>query len=178
MKCAQFRTFRGVRAMSGVSPQRSRSRPGVIAVTSSCYVNDKGNRRAKVVSGLGAWFSCWSRESVAFATTYILAWSEGQMEDRRHGRAWAVRAGPPAGLSTPKRPARAMVNLGSHVGLHPPRRTRRRLRLLPDLYGRPLARSHERPGCVVLLSPAAPSYHVYRNFEERGEHFAALARTI
>ena len=31
------------------------------------------------------------------------------------------------------------------------------------------------PTSVVLLSPAAPSYNSYRNFEERGEHFAALA---
>jgi UDP-N-acetylmuramoylalanine--D-glutamate ligase len=32
-------------------------------------------------------------------------------------------------------------------------------------------------GSVVLLSPAAPSYNSYRNFEERGDHFAALARS-
>ena len=31
------------------------------------------------------------------------------------------------------------------------------------------------PGTVVLLSPAAPSYNSYRNFEERGDHFARLA---
>ncbi|MGN6189841.1 MAG: UDP-N-acetylmuramoyl-L-alanine--D-glutamate ligase [Conexibacter sp.] len=31
------------------------------------------------------------------------------------------------------------------------------------------------PGSVVLLSPAAPSYDTYRNFEERGKHFRALA---
>jgi len=34
------------------------------------------------------------------------------------------------------------------------------------------------PRAVVLLSPAAPSYNAYRNFEERGEHFAALARAV
>ncbi len=32
------------------------------------------------------------------------------------------------------------------------------------------------PGAVVLLSPAAPSYDHYRDFEERGELFAELAR--
>jgi UDP-N-acetylmuramoylalanine-D-glutamate ligase len=28
---------------------------------------------------------------------------------------------------------------------------------------------------VILLSPAAPSYDHYRDFEERGERFRALA---
>lgn len=37
------------------------------------------------------------------------------------------------------------------------------------------ARALAPPGGVVLLSPAAPSYDTYRNFEERGDHFAALA---
>jgi UDP-N-acetylmuramoylalanine--D-glutamate ligase len=31
------------------------------------------------------------------------------------------------------------------------------------------------PGAVVLLSPAAPSYDAYRDFEQRGDHFADLA---
>ena len=39
-----------------------------------------------------------------------------------------------------------------------------------------LAASLATPGTVVLLSPAAPSYDNYRDFEERGERFAALAR--
>lgn len=34
-----------------------------------------------------------------------------------------------------------------------------------------LARSLAHEGSVVLLSPAAPSYNAYRNFEERGAHF-------
>ncbi|HUA03455.1 MAG TPA: UDP-N-acetylmuramoyl-L-alanine--D-glutamate ligase [Solirubrobacteraceae bacterium] len=38
-----------------------------------------------------------------------------------------------------------------------------------------LARRRAVPGAVVLLSPAAPSFNRYRNFEERGDHFAALA---
>ena len=32
-------------------------------------------------------------------------------------------------------------------------------------------------GKICLLSPAAASYNVYRNFEERGEHFALLAQS-
>jgi UDP-N-acetylmuramoylalanine--D-glutamate ligase len=36
------------------------------------------------------------------------------------------------------------------------------------------ARRVGRPGAVVLLSPAAPSYDNYRNFEERGELFREL----
>ena len=39
-------------------PQRSRSRPDVIAITSSSDVNDKGNRRAKVMPGLSGAFHC------------------------------------------------------------------------------------------------------------------------
>ncbi len=38
-----------------------------------------------------------------------------------------------------------------------------------------LARALAPPQAVVLLSPAAPSYDHYRDFEDRGERFAALA---
>ena len=38
-----------------------------------------------------------------------------------------------------------------------------------------LARGLLAPGGVVLLSPAAPSFNQYANFEERGDDFAALA---
>jgi UDP-N-acetylmuramoylalanine--D-glutamate ligase len=34
------------------------------------------------------------------------------------------------------------------------------------------------PGKVVLLSPGSPSYGVYRNFEERGEHFRRLVEGL
>ncbi|MFW5832922.1 MAG: UDP-N-acetylmuramoyl-L-alanine--D-glutamate ligase [Pseudomonadota bacterium] len=44
---------------------------------------------------------------------------------------------------------------------------------LEDAAGR--ARHLTPPGGVVLLSPAAPSYGHFRNFEQRGEAFAALA---
>ena len=40
------------------------------------------------------------------------------------------------------------------------------------------ARGLAAPGAVILLSPAAPSYDHYRDFEERGERFAALVRTL
>jgi hypothetical protein len=49
--------------MNGIaSPQRSRSRPDVLAITSSCDANDKGNRRAKVMPGLSAGFHCSPRD--------------------------------------------------------------------------------------------------------------------
>ena len=38
------------------------------------------------------------------------------------------------------------------------------------------ARAAATDGSVVLLSPAAPSYDNYVNFEERGDRFSELAR--
>jgi UDP-N-acetylmuramoylalanine--D-glutamate ligase len=40
-----------------------------------------------------------------------------------------------------------------------------------------LARERAEAGAVVLLSPAAPSYDGFRDFEERGERFTMLARS-
>jgi UDP-N-acetylmuramoyl-L-alanine---L-glutamate ligase len=37
-----------------------------------------------------------------------------------------------------------------------------------------IARRLAQPGSVILLSPAAPSYNAYRDFEERGSHFRDL----
>ena len=41
-----------------------------------------------------------------------------------------------------------------------------------------LAHGIARPGAIVLLSPAAPSYDNYRDFEHRGERFRALAAGV
>jgi UDP-N-acetylmuramoyl-L-alanine---L-glutamate ligase len=41
-----------------------------------------------------------------------------------------------------------------------------------------LARELARPGAVVLLSPAAPSYDHYRDFEQRGARFGELAARV
>jgi UDP-N-acetylmuramoyl-L-alanine---L-glutamate ligase len=50
-----------------------------------------------------------------------------------------------------------------------------RAHLVPDLAGAvELARELATAGAVVLLSPAAPSFDHYRDFEQRGERFAEL----
>lgn len=41
-----------------------------------------------------------------------------------------------------------------------------------------LAQGIARPGSIVLLSPAAPSYDRFRNFEERGERFREMFTAI
>lgn len=41
-----------------------------------------------------------------------------------------------------------------------------------------LARELAQPGDVVLLSPGGTSYDQYRDFEERGDHFAAVVRAL
>ncbi|MCH7718703.1 MAG: UDP-N-acetylmuramoyl-L-alanine--D-glutamate ligase, partial [Chloroflexi bacterium] len=40
------------------------------------------------------------------------------------------------------------------------------------------ARRHAKPGDVVLLSPACTSYDAYENFEERGEDFRCIVRSL
>jgi UDP-N-acetylmuramoylalanine--D-glutamate ligase len=41
-----------------------------------------------------------------------------------------------------------------------------------------LARAHTEPGSVMLLSPGAPSYGAFRDFEERGDAFRALVADL
>jgi UDP-N-acetylmuramoylalanine--D-glutamate ligase len=40
------------------------------------------------------------------------------------------------------------------------------------------ASQRARPGDVVLLAPACASFDRYRDYEERGEHFKALVRSL
>ena len=40
------------------------------------------------------------------------------------------------------------------------------------------ARSAAKPGDTVLLSPACTAFDAYRNFEERGRHFAEIVRSL
>lgn len=42
----------------------------------------------------------------------------------------------------------------------------------------PLARDLAQVGDVVLFSPGAPSFDAYKNYVQRGEHFAALVRQL
>jgi UDP-N-acetylmuramoyl-L-alanine---L-glutamate ligase len=41
-----------------------------------------------------------------------------------------------------------------------------------------IIREHTRPGMVCLLSPAASSYDMFRNFEERGDAFEKIAENL
>ena len=41
-----------------------------------------------------------------------------------------------------------------------------------------LAVRHTRPGTACVLSPAAASYNVYKNFEEKGKHFKELVKEM
>jgi UDP-N-acetylmuramoylalanine--D-glutamate ligase len=63
-----------------------------------------------------------------------------------------------------------LVQAARDAGLSAPRAVQ--AQDMPDAVR--LARSLARPGSAVLLSPAAPSYNAYRDFEQRGAHFRSL----
>jgi UDP-N-acetylmuramoylalanine--D-glutamate ligase len=89
-----------------------------------------------------------------------------------HGFAEAMREGAPA----------AIVTMGQngpriHALLAPVAAERGFLLQAADDLGHAvrLARAALPPGGVVLLSPGAPSFGAYRDYTERGRHFARLA---
>lgn len=68
----------------------------------------------------------------------------------------------------------AVIRAAADAGREPPKIIRGRD--LEELVSR--ARDAASPGDVVLLSPACASYDMYRNFEERGEHFRRLVNAL
>ncbi|MGI8801064.1 MAG: hypothetical protein ACR2KV_02675, partial [Solirubrobacteraceae bacterium] len=64
---------------------------------------------------------------------------------------------PPPRAGVPDDRARAAVDMGAAVAL---------------------AERVAAAGSAVLLSPAAPSYHAYANFEARGDHFRELVSRL
>lgn len=69
-------------------------------------------------------------------------------------------------VAVPKTGERLAKQVGDRVSVHAAAGLPEAVALARDLA--------PRPG-VVLLSPAAPSFGAYRDFEERGQHFARLA---
>jgi UDP-N-acetylmuramoylalanine--D-glutamate ligase len=98
----------------------------------------------------------------------LLAGGEDRgQEYERLGRDLAARETILIGL--PNTGAR-LVQAARNAGLSAPRAVQ--AQDMPDAVR--LARTLARPGSAVLLSPAAPSYNAYRDFEERGAHFCSL----
>ena len=68
------------------SPQRPRSRPDMIAITSSCDVNDKGNRRAKVMLGLSDGFHCGAMQPVGGFAMQLPLYGQSLFRQRARAR--------------------------------------------------------------------------------------------
>jgi UDP-N-acetylmuramoylalanine--D-glutamate ligase len=108
----------------------------------------------------------------SFADRDVVVLAGGQDRGQDHGalaRALVARDATVIGLPTT---GSDLVAAAQAAGASP-----ERAREVADMEAAvTLARDLARPGSVVLLSPAAPSYNAYRSFEERGDRFAALVR--
>ena len=90
----------------------------------------------------------------------------------RLGRRETVAFVSDAGMPALSDPGARLVEAARAAGIPPERAV-----LAADLPAAvAAARAVAGPGTVVLLSPAAPSYNAYRNFEARGDHFRALVQ--
>jgi UDP-N-acetylmuramoylalanine--D-glutamate ligase len=107
-------------------------------------------------------------ESFADREVVLVAGGEDRGQDYAElGRALADRGAVVIGLPVT---GGRLVEAALRAGV-PPGRTAAALDMEAAVA---LARRLAAPGGAVLLSPAAPSFHAYRDFEERGDHFREL----